>query len=94
MPRQNHEIRTPLVGMLGLSDLLLCDHSLSPTSAAHINTMRSSSSALLHVINSIVDMAVLAHGHVDMNVGVRPRSPPAPLSRFRWRSGGAHERPG
>lgn len=50
----SHEMRTPLSGILGMSELLL-ETSLSPTQRDYVQTVQSSGNTLLHLINDRLD---------------------------------------
>ncbi|WP_051709826.1 hybrid sensor histidine kinase/response regulator [Andreprevotia chitinilytica] len=61
----SHEIRTPLYGALGTLELLsLTD--LAPQQRAHLQTIQSSSGALLQIINDILDFSKIEAGQLDI----------------------------
>ena len=69
----NHEIRTPLVGVLGMAELLLAEEQLSPSLRSKLEVIASSGEALLHLVNNILDLSrieaqavVLEHRAVDV----------------------------
>ena len=49
----NHEVRTPLNGILGYTDLLLEDRNLNSLQREHVARIRGAGSALLSVANEI-----------------------------------------
>ena len=53
-----HEIRTPMHGIIAMSDLLLTT-SLTPVQRRHAETVRSSGHSLLRLINDILDFSKL-----------------------------------
>lgn len=55
----NHEVRTPLNGILGYADLLLGDRNLNPMQREHVSRIRGAGSALLSVANDILNYAIL-----------------------------------
>jgi signal transduction histidine kinase/CheY-like chemotaxis protein len=54
----NHEVRTPLNGILGYSDLLLGDGRLDRQQREHVSRIRGAGSALLSVANDILNYAI------------------------------------
>jgi signal transduction histidine kinase/ActR/RegA family two-component response regulator len=61
LANMSHEIRTPMNGVLGLASLL--EHSgLHPEQLEYARTIRQSSSALLRLLNDILDAAKMESG--------------------------------
>lgn len=50
----NHEVRTPLNGITGMSDLLL-ETSLTPEQIEYVRAIQSSANVLLEVLNNVID---------------------------------------
>jgi signal transduction histidine kinase/CheY-like chemotaxis protein len=63
----SHEIRTPISGILGMADLLR-DASLDPENASYVEAIRSSGSALIALIDEILDLAKIEAGRFDLVV--------------------------
>ncbi len=68
----SHTIRTPLSGVLGVSELLL-DKKLDEDSAEIVKTILDSSEALLTIVNDILDTSKLETG--DITIQHRPFNP-------------------
>ncbi|HXI87572.1 MAG TPA: response regulator [Parvularculaceae bacterium] len=62
----SHEMRTPLNGILGMTALLL-DTDLSANQRAYAEAVRESGTALLALINDILDYSKLEAGRVDLD---------------------------
>jgi signal transduction histidine kinase/CheY-like chemotaxis protein len=63
----SHEIRTPISGILGMADLLR-EASLDAENASYIEAIRSSGSALIALIDEILDLAKIEAGRFDLLV--------------------------
>jgi signal transduction histidine kinase/CheY-like chemotaxis protein len=63
----SHEIRTPISGILGMADLLR-EASLDPENASYVEAIRSSGSALIALIDEILDLAKIEAGRFDLVV--------------------------
>lgn len=57
----NHEVRTPLTGILGLSDLLL-ESQLTEEQREWVQATRVCAETLLHLLNSTLEFAALSAG--------------------------------
>ena len=63
----SHEIRTPISGILGMADLLR-EASLDPENASYVEAIRSSGSALIALIDEILDLAKIEAGRFELVV--------------------------
>ncbi|MBB4659892.1 response regulator [Parvularcula dongshanensis] len=62
----SHEMRTPLNGILGMTGLLL-DTGLDANQTAYAEAVRESGSALLGLINDILDYSKIEAGHLELD---------------------------
>ncbi len=63
----SHEIRTPLNAVLGFSDLLAAT-PLTPEQSDYLQTIQDSSSALLVVLNDVLDYSKIESGKLDLQI--------------------------
>jgi CheY-like chemotaxis protein/two-component sensor histidine kinase len=61
----NHEIRTPLTGILGMADLLL-ETPLNPEQQDYVSTTRLCAETLFEVLNAALEYSALSSGHIEI----------------------------
>jgi signal transduction histidine kinase len=61
----SHEVRTPLNGVLGFSDLLL-ESTLTPDQRSYVETISTSGRALLTVLNDILDFSKIEANRLEL----------------------------
>ena len=66
MANMSHEIRTPMNAVLGFSELLSQDESISQEGKAHISTIINSGKNLLSIINDILDFSKIEVGKLSI----------------------------
>ncbi|WP_246540569.1 ATP-binding protein [sulfur-oxidizing endosymbiont of Gigantopelta aegis] len=62
----SHEIRTPMNAIIGFSDIVLQDETLSKESRNYVKTIANSSRSLMGLINDILDVSKLESGKLDL----------------------------
>jgi PAS domain S-box-containing protein len=66
LANMSHEIRTPLNSIIGFTDLLLEEASLSPQQKRQLNLIQNAGSALLTVVNDILDFSKIGAGKITI----------------------------
>ena len=66
MARVSHEVRTPLNGILGLSEIL-ADGQLTPTQADVAQTLRASAAALKQLVEDLLDVTRIEEGRLSVH---------------------------
>lgn len=66
LAKMSHEIRTPMNGILGMSEIL-AKTRLNERQSSILGTIRSSSNALLTIINDILDLSRIEAGKVELD---------------------------
>jgi len=66
LTNMSHEIRSPMNAILGFSELLEPE-GLTPKQSQYVRAIRDSGSALLHLINDILDLSKLEAGRLELH---------------------------
>jgi|GEM_PF-1360214 len=64
----SHEMRTPLNAVIGYSEILLQDTQTSPVSARHAERIHESSTALLKLVDDVLDFERVESGHIETRI--------------------------
>ncbi len=83
-----HEIRTPMTGVLGMSELLLAS-PLDPQQRGYTQSIRHAGEHLLHLVNDALDLARIESGTWAAAQAVRTGQPAAGPGRADGAVGGA-----
>ncbi|KAK4789311.1 hypothetical protein SAY86_020630 [Trapa natans] len=62
LANMSHELRTPMAAVIGLLDILLCDDCLTNEQYSTITQIRKCSTALLRLLNNILDISKVESG--------------------------------
>jgi PAS domain S-box-containing protein len=69
LSNMSHEIRTPLNAILGFSQLLLREPTVTPSQRQYLETINRSGENLLSLINEILDISKIEAGRMTLNPG-------------------------
>jgi signal transduction histidine kinase/ActR/RegA family two-component response regulator len=67
LANMSHEVRTPLNGVLGYTDLLLDNGTLGPELRRDVERIQTAGSALLTVVNDILDFSEIEAGEIELH---------------------------
>ncbi|VFQ99844.1 unnamed protein product [Cuscuta campestris] len=62
LANMSHELRTPMAAVIGLLDILICDDSLTNEQSGTVTQIRKCSTALLRLLNNILDLSKVESG--------------------------------
>ena len=62
----SHEIRTPMNAIIGISEILLSDAALADSPRRYVSDIRTAGTALLSIINDILDLSKLELGKMTL----------------------------
>jgi two-component system, sensor histidine kinase len=65
LANMSHEIRTPLNGVITMAEIMATGE-LSPSQRKKLDVVRNSSSALLVILNDLLDLSKIEAGHVEL----------------------------
>ncbi|MFC6033448.1 PAS domain S-box protein [Pseudoduganella danionis] len=66
LANMSHEIRTPMNAIIGFSELVLADASVTGTAREHVQTVHQSAKDLLCIINDILDYSKIEGGKTEL----------------------------
>lgn len=67
LANMSHEIRTPMNAIIGFSDLLVSEDYTEEEKMEFGNLIKNSGSALLKLIDDIIDISIMEAGHLKLN---------------------------
>ncbi|WOH03473.1 hypothetical protein DCAR_0622871 [Daucus carota subsp. sativus] len=68
LANMSHELRTPMAAVIGLLDILMCDDCLTNEQFSTITQIRRCSTALLRLLNNILDLSKVESGKLVLEV--------------------------
>lgn len=68
LANMSHELRTPLNAVLGFSQLMACDSSLTQTQQEHLHIINRSGEHLLKLINNVLEMSKIEAGRISLDI--------------------------
>jgi signal transduction histidine kinase/DNA-binding response OmpR family regulator len=75
LSRMSHRIRTPLMAILGFTELLLSERSLPEGDVEQLRTMKRNGEHLLHVVDDMIDLSRIEADSLELaSVSLDPRA--------------------
>ncbi|XP_063946486.1 histidine kinase 1 isoform X3 [Daucus carota subsp. sativus] len=68
LANMSHELRTPMAAVIGLLDILMCDDCLTNEQYSTITQIRRCSTALLRLLNNILDLSKVESGKLVLEL--------------------------
>jgi len=68
LANMSHELRTPLNAVLGFTQLMSCDSSLTPVQQEHLQIINRSGEHLLKLINDVLEMSKIEAGQIALDL--------------------------
>ncbi len=68
LANMSHELRTPLTSIIGFSDLLARENTLSSESRDFVSKISRASRTLLNVVNDVLDLSKLENGALELDL--------------------------
>jgi PAS domain S-box-containing protein len=68
LSNMSHELRTPLNAVLGFSELMARDPTVSPGQREHLEVINRSGQHLLAMINDVLDLSKIEAGRIELKV--------------------------
>jgi signal transduction histidine kinase/FixJ family two-component response regulator len=69
LANMSHEIRTPLNGVLGMAQAMEMEEALTPLQRERVGAIRDSGSALLQILNDVLDISKIEAGKLELSHG-------------------------
>lgn len=67
LSRMSHDMRTPMNGIIGMTELTLAENDLSPKVRENIETIKEAGNFLLQLINDTLDMSKIESNKMTLN---------------------------
>lgn len=80
----SHELRTPMAAVIGLLDILISDDCLTNEQYSTVTQIRKCSTALLRLLNNILDLSKVTHIYNKLNFIFKYISKPIALVPKRF----------
>ncbi len=68
LANMSHEVRTPLNGVVGMTELLQIRGTLDNDQKRYVQTIRESTHALIHIVDDILDISKIEAGKLELDI--------------------------